>query len=160
MSIALPIDVYSPDQLSGLVAELQSYRGRLRDAAVRAKTAKSKGAVVAPVISEELMSLLRKSGVTADDGDALDTAHKELQKILKKAPVMHITLAALPNKTLKRQLTVWFRTQINPNSLLTFAARSDIGGGLMLQAGSHFYDYSFRERILANKKRLMEIAGA
>jgi hypothetical protein len=40
-----------------------------------------------------------------------------------------------------------------------FAIRSDIGGGMLLQAGSHFYDYSFRDRLLANKSRLMEIAS-
>lgn len=160
MNIALPVDVYSPDQLSGLVAELQNYRGHLRDASVRAKTTKNKTAVELPEISEELSGLLHKSGIAADSSETLDLAQKELQKVLKKAPVMRITLADLPNKTLKRQLTVWFRTQVNPHSLLAFTARSDIGGGIMLQAGSHFYDYSFRERILANKKRLMEIASA
>lgn len=158
MSVHLPIDVFSPGQLSEIVAELQSYRGKLRDAAVRAKATKSK-VTEPPELSEWLANLLHTSGVAPDDAPALDTAYKELQTILKDAPVMHVTLAAPAGRTLKRQLTVWFRTQVHPNSLLTFAARSDIGGGMLLQAGSHFYDYSFRDRLLGNKSRLMEIAS-
>lgn len=158
MSLHLPIDITTPNQLSNLVVELHTYRGQLRDAAVRAKTAK-KTIVALPEISAELASLLRNSSVPATDSASLDAIYKELQTTLKTAPVMHITLAATAGQTLRRQLTVWFRTQIHPNSLLTFAVRRDIGGGVLLQAGSHFYDYSFKDRILANKSRLMELAG-
>lgn len=158
MSVHLPIDVFSPDQLSEIVAELQTYRGALRDATVRAKAVKSKAPEL-PEPSEPLANLLHNSGIKPDDADGLEATYKELQSILKDAPVMHLTLAAAAGRTLKRQLTVWFRTQVHPNSLLTFAIRSDIGGGMLLQAGSHFYDYSFRDRLLANKERLMEIAS-
>jgi hypothetical protein len=157
MSVHLPVDVTSPDQLSSLVAELQTYQGKLRDAGVRAKTTKSK--IEPPDASEALFGLLKGSAVSADDGPALDALSKELSQVLKKAPVMHLTLAGNAGRTLRRQLTVWFRTQVHPHSLLTFAIRTDIGGGLMLQAGSHFYDYSFRDRLLANKSRLMELAS-
>jgi hypothetical protein len=150
--------VFSPGQLSEIVAELQSYRGKLRDSAVRAKATKSKNTEL-PDLSEWLTNLLHTSGVKPDDSSGLEAAYKELQAILKNAPVMHVTLAAPAGRTLKRQLTVWFRTQVHPNSLLMFAIRSDIGGGMLLQAGSHFYDYSFRDRLLANKSRLMEIAS-
>lgn len=157
MSVHLPIDVFSPDHVSGLIAELHSYRGKLRDAAVRAKTTKSKAAL--PEFSEELQNLLTSSGVKPDDLTALETLNKELTAVLKAAPVVHLTLAAGAGRTFKRQLTVWFRTQIHEHSLLTFATRSDIGGGMMLQVGSRFYDFSFRDRLLANKARLMEIAS-
>lgn len=158
MSAHVPLDVYAPDQLSSLIAELQTYRDKLRDASVRAKVAKKK-ATEQPAMSEPLANLLRGNGVDASNGTAVEALAKELEAVLKAAPVMHITLAAAAGRTLKRQLTVWFRTQVHPNSLLTFAVRGDIGGGIMLQAGSHFYDYSFRDRILANKARLMEIAS-
>lgn len=158
MSAHLPVDVSAPDQLSSLIAELQKYRGKLRDAAVRAKAAKAKS-VELPEASEALLGLVKGSGVNIGDASALEALNKELSQILKTAPVMHMTLAASAGRTLRRQLTVWFRTQVHPHSLLTFSIRSDIGGGMMLQAGSHFYDYSFRDRLLANKSRLMEIAG-
>ena len=157
MSILLPVDIASPAQLSELITQLHTYRNQLRDAAVQAKVKKTR--LIAPELSNELVNLLHNNKADPGDSAQLELLHKELQKVLTTAPVVHITLAANPGRTLRRQLTVWFRTQIEQTSLLTFAVRSDIGGGLLLQAGSHFYDYSFRDRILANKSRLMEIAN-
>lgn len=157
MNVHIPLDVYSPDQLSTLLAELQTYRSQLRDLAVRAKATKSKQTETLEK-SEVLANFLRNSGAQ-DDDEELENLQHELQTTLKNAPVMHVTLSAPAGLTLKRQLTVWFRTQIHEHSLLTFTARSDIGGGIMLQAGSHFYDYSFKDHIIANKARLTEIAG-
>lgn len=153
----LPVDIYSPDQLSALLIELHSYRGHLRDAAVRAKASKNKAAALE--LSDTLTTLLRGSGVDEDDSTALETLYKQLETTLKSSPVMHLTLAAPAGRLLKRQLTVWFRASIHPTALLTFAARTDIGGGVILQAGSHVYDYSFRNRVLQNKQRLMELAS-
>lgn len=158
MSTHVPVDIFSPDQLSGLIAELQAYRGKLRDMQVRTKTVQNKS-IELPELSEPLVNLLRSSNVAPEDGQKIEGLQKELAIILKTAPVAHITLAASAGRTLKRQLTVWFRTQIHPHTLLTFATRSDIGGGLLLHAGSHFYDFSFRNLLLANKNRLTEIAG-
>ncbi len=157
MSVLLPVDIASPAQLSELIGELHTYRNQLRNAAVQAKVKKTP--LIETELSDELANLLHNNKIDAIDSQQLDTLHKELQKTLTTAPVMHLTFAANPGRTLRRQLTVWFRTQIEPTSLLTFAMRSDIGGGMLLQAGSHFYDYSFRDRILANKSRLMEIAN-
>ena len=154
----LPVDIYSPQQLNGLLAELQTYRSQVRDAAVRAKAAKHKTAETVDT-SEELANLLRTSKVELADSTGLEALNKQLEQVLKSAPVMHLTFSAPANRMLKRQITVWFRSQVHPHSLLTFAARGDIGGGLLLQAGSHFYDFSFRDRLLANKKLLTEIAG-
>lgn len=156
--VRLPIDIYSPDQLSSLLLELHHYSNAMRSAGVRSKASGAEHAEK-PEASPHVVTILRGSGVAQDDPDAIDALHKALSKVLASAPVMHITLAAMPGRTLKRQLTVWFRTQIHPASLLTFTARSDMGGGIMLQAGSHFYDRSFRARILANPKRIGELAG-
>lgn len=155
----LPVDVYSPDQLSALILEIGNYRGHLRDAAVRAKTGSKKQAPL-PEPSDILAQLLEESGVKPDDAEAVDTLRKELELKLKKSPVVHLLLAAHPTSAIKRQFTTWFRTEINSEILLTFAVRSDIGGGLILQAGSRVYDFSFKRRLIANKKRIAEIASS
>jgi hypothetical protein len=156
VELHLPLDLHSPDHVSGVLVELQKYRGELRDSVVRAKAGGKGGK---PDMTEHLEGLLKSSGVTTDNEPALEALAKILDTTLKKAPVMHVLLAAPATRTFKRQITVWFRSQVHPHSLLTFAARSDIGGGIILQAGSHMYDYSFRSAILDNKKRLMELAG-
>ena len=156
VDLHFPLDMHSPDHVAAVLVELQKYRGELRDAVVREKAG---GKGDKPEMSGHLESLLKSCGVAHEDQTALEALAKSLDSALKKAPVMHVLVAAPATRTFKRQLTVWFRTQVHPHSLLTFAARSDIGGGIILQAGSHMYDYSFRAAVLDNKKRLMELAG-
>jgi hypothetical protein len=155
-AVHLPVDMQSPDQVSGVLVELNQYISGLRDAAARVKVG---GKADKPELPGHLETLLKSTGVNTEDMPALEALAAHLETIIKDAPVMHITLAAPATRTLKRQLTVWFRTQVHPVSLLTFAARGDIGGGLVIRAGSHIYDYSFRAAILENKTRLMEISG-
>lgn len=156
--MTLPVDVYSPDQLSEAIMELRNYVAALRDSAVRAKVG-GEAAIAQPQISEPLQHLLSAANATGGEINTLENLAGELEQLLAKAPVIHITLAALPSRTIKRQITLWFRTEIHPASLIVFSARGDIGGGAVVQAGSHLYDLSFKKQILTNKQRIMEIAG-
>ena len=157
-TLTLPVDVYSPDQLSELVIELQGTIDGLRDAAARAKT-NAAAQTYKPDISAELEQLLSQNRIDLTNIAALETLAKDLQLVLEKSPSVHMLLAATPVRTMKRQFVTWFRTEIHPLTLVTFAARGDLGGGAIVQAGSHLYDFSFRRRLLDNKSRLTEIAG-
>jgi hypothetical protein len=154
--VKLPLDLYSPEQLSAIIIELRSHLSALRDAAARAKAAHGEAPTM-PHTSALLLGALHESGTSPTDLAAGEKLLKELEAIRDKAPAVHVMMAALPNRDLKRKLTEWFRTEVHPYTLLTFATRADIGGGFILQAGSHIYNYSFREQILKNKSRLSEI---
>lgn len=149
---ALPIDIYSPDQLSELVLELQDLAAALRDGTARGDTHEV-------AISPGLASLLNANQTNNTDVNGVEALTKDVEATLQVAPTVHILLAASPNRVTKRQLVEWFRTEINPQTLLTFAARGDLGGGAIVQAGSHLYDMSFRRSIIDNKARMTEIAG-
>jgi hypothetical protein len=155
LPVRLPIDLYSPEQLSAIIIELRAYSGSLRDTSVRAKA--SYATAAAPHASALLLGAFHESGTSSTDQAGLEKLLKQLEAIRDKAPAVHLMMAALPNRELKRKLTQWFRDEIHPYALLTFATRADIGGGLILQAGSHVYNYSFREQILSHKNRISEI---
>lgn len=152
MSFALPIDTYSPDQLSSLVLELQDLAAAVRDGAARKD-------VERPQLSADLANLLNENKVADNDAAAIEALTKAAGEALDKAPTIHILLAAMPGRAQKRQFVTWFRTEVSPLALLTFAARSDLGGGAIIQAGSHLYDLSFRRGIIDNKARMTELAG-
>ncbi len=152
MAFVLPLDTYSPDQLSELVLELQDLASAVRD-----NTARNTGEQA--VLSPGLTELLAANKIDQTDIAAVEALGKDAQVTLDKAPTVHVLLASMPNRTVKRQFSQWFREQIHPLVLLTFAARTDLGGGAVVQAGSHLYDLSFRRGIIDNKKRLTEIAG-
>lgn len=150
----LPVDTYSPDQLSELVLELQDLTAAVRDSSVRQKSDAEQ-----PAASPGLAELLAANKVVVTDIAAIESLAKDAATTLDTAPTVHILLSSMPGRAMRRQFVTWFRTQINPLILMTFAARGDIGGGAIIQAGSHLYDLSFRRGIITNKSRLTEIAG-
>lgn len=152
----LPPDLYSPDQLSSITLELRAYINKLRDSAVRAQ-AQQKRQPALPPISGLLESLLEDA--TSNKGTP-EQLLAELETMLNKAPVVHLILSTIPGQTFKRQITTWFRREVSPQVLLTFAARSDIGGGMVVQVGAHLYDFSFKQALLKNKHRLGELVGS
>lgn len=153
----LPVDLYSPEQLSIVLLELRQHLVELRQATLRAKVSKKAESVEAPHFSALLTSLLHGVKVKLTDVEGLERMVKQLETLRNQAPTVHIVLSALPNRTVKRQFTDWFRANVHPATLMTFAARGDIGGGAVLQAGSHIYDFSFKETLLKNKPKIAEL---
>lgn len=155
-SLHLPVDLYSSDQLGAVILELHDYIDALRDENARAKAGGKKSDE--PLhISALLLGVFHGSGLKIGTIEAAEKLQKGLQAIHGKAPVAHLSLAALPARTLKRQLTVWFRSQVHPYMLLTFAMRADICGGIVVQTGSHVWDLSFREPLINNRTRIAEL---
>jgi hypothetical protein len=156
--LKLPADVYSPDQLGIVLWELGDVTAKLRDASARSTVSKTDGQEQPEVhTSALLLNVLQTAGVSARDHRALEQLAEEIKSVRDQAPTVHMMLAALPNRAMKRLIVEWFRRELHPQLLLTFAARGDIGGGFILRAGSKQYDFSFRARILENKHRLIEI---
>lgn len=110
--------------------------------------------------TEPERSALLQSLLDAADGQDTHQLLEELEQLLHHAPVVHVTTGALPGHDLRLHLTGWFRREIHEHVLLTFAARRDIGGGVVVRAGSHVYDFSFKRLILDNKHRITELAFA
>lgn len=156
MSVRLPADVYSPDHIGVVLWELGHLIDHRRNAATRAKVV-SNAAAEEPHLSALLGGVLRSSEIAADDLQALEQLQTGLRLVRDKAPVAHILLSASPTRVVKREIVGWFRTQLHAQCLVTFAMRSDIGGGFVLRIGSKQYDFSYRQRLLEDKHRLTEI---
>lgn len=153
MNFALPPDIYSPDQLSQTMLDLQDLASHVRSATARGNPKER------TEMPELLIQLLKTNNVDCDDIAAIEDLATNAQKILDKAPTIRVMLAAAPGTIIKRTITDWFRKNTSPIVLIVFSARSDLGGGIAVQAGSNLYDMSFRRQILENKARLTEIAG-
>jgi hypothetical protein len=151
----LPPDLYSPEQLSAVIIELRTYTGDLRDVNVRARATHAQAGL--PHASALLLGAFHEASVSPSEQEAVEKLQKQLELIRDKAPAVHLMMAALPDRNLKRKLTEWFRDEIHPYTLLTFATRADIGGGVIIQAGSRIYNYSFRQQILSHKHRISEL---
>src|SRR6266702_4107207 len=106
LPVRLPQDLYSPEQLSAVIIELRAYTGLLRDTNVRARATHATAA--APHASALLLSAFHESGTDSIDQPGLEKLIKQFEAIRDKAPSVHLMMAALPNRDLKRTLTEWF----------------------------------------------------
>jgi hypothetical protein len=150
-------DVYSPDHIGIVLWELERLIGWLRDVSVRTSVAGQDSTEKEVHLSTFLLGVLKEADVSSDDLPALEQLQTTLQAVRDQAPVAHMVLTALPNRSLKRQLVEWFRKEVHQQCLVTFAVRSDLGGGFLLRIGSKQYDFTFRGRLLENKHRIAEI---
>ena len=157
MSLKLPPEVYSRDQLGIVLWEIGVLVAQLRNDATRQKISGVTSDSSKHHVSAFLLAILRANSVDKANLNALEALESELVQIRDTAPVAHMVLPALPNRTLKQQLVTWFRDEISESTLVSFSVRGDIGGGFILRIGSKQYDFTFRRQLLDNKHRIAEI---
>ena len=160
MAFKLPDSIYSVEQLEAIIFELREYVDWSRSASIKSKLKSDSPALPAPAWSAEMQAVVASFGA----GKALSTGDveeliKALMTFKKKAPLVHLTLAGMPGPAQRAQIMAWFRDNVNPHVLLTFAANRTILGGMVVRAGSHIYDLSWRREFLAKREKLVEVVS-
>ncbi len=157
MAFELPSAIYSPDLLDSVVYEAQQYLDWYRQARVQKKV----GATAAeePTHSAETLLVIE---AWLDGKKPTLEAIEELIVYLKalKLPVVHLTLAALPNHGQRARLVDWFRANVANNILIAFVADRNLGGGLVVRTPNRIFDYTWKEQLIAGRDKLPGIIHA
>jgi len=157
MNFSLPSSVSSPQDLTALTTDVQSYAKWLSQYSIASK-AKTSYSAAHPEITPAAIELIRaasdQKSITEKQVDELIA---DLESFAKTAPVMTITLAAPLSVGTKKTLVDWCRTSIHPNILITFQFNSLLLGGMVLRTGSTIFDWSFRRSLLERKTRFTEV---
>lgn len=149
--VAIPNELYSPDLINLALFELDRYTSAVRNAEARTMST--------PEPPTGLARVFTAMSVNPGNLQDLEDLKTQLKAYLEKSPTVNVILSSQPNNSVKQQITQWFRQQISPNILLNFSVRSDIGGGVIVMAGSRIYDFSFKSALLANKSKIAELAN-
>ena len=136
MRFKLAPEVYTPQQLSLLIDELKRQLRQHSHETVKAEVGNK--------------PLPGDANATAFDAKAAEVLLGELEELVKSAPRVHLTLAAMPSEGLKRQLADWMRENVSPTVLVEFNYNSALLGGMVVRIGSRIFDWSFRRQILAS----------
>lgn len=158
MKINLPNNISSLQDLKSLIMEVRGYARWYS-----AESIKSKVSGPAPVaggftVSETAASLIKTA--VSDQGlnqKALDELISSLTALENTAPKVTVTLAGVPSGSLKKSMVDWFRNNLAPEILVDFKFNATILGGMVVQYGSHIYDWSFRRSILSNRSKFPEV---
>ena len=154
----LPDDIWSPEDLSELVADLHRYDEWLSAYQVKQRAIGQTAAMSPPPLSAHAITCLQQlQEKQALSQAGVETLIEELQKFQAAAPVINFTLAGPPSNGLKKRLVAWCRQSITPDILVSFQFNSTILGGMIVRYGSHIYDWSFRRQILAKRDGFVEV---
>lgn len=155
MKHKLPDTIISPEDLSALILELREYKAWQAQYAIKKRAGASKlpdAPELTPPASAYLADL--PSPLTES---ALETSIHELERLHAAPSKLVITLAAVPNDAIKRQIVTWCRSELTPDALVSFQFNSTILGGLVVRCGSRIFDWSFRRQILDKKNSFAEV---
>jgi hypothetical protein len=156
-SLKLEDTVSSPQDVKALVQEIHEYERWFAHNYIK-KRVHARNISPEPVLSPASKAVIRtwSSGKEVTT-KSLDELIATLENYANTAPLLTVTLAAVPSAGLKKQLVGWCRDNLAPNVLINFQFNATLLGGMVVRSGSHVYDWSFRRTILAERARFPEV---
>jgi hypothetical protein len=154
VAFELPSSIYSQELLESVVYELEQYLEWYHQVKVQHQVgAKLKPE---PTYSGETSAVIQNWFVGRP---STMTALEELIGHLKrlKLPVVHITLAAVPNHAQRLQLVDWFRAVAGRPLLVSFVADRNVGGGVVVRTPNRIFDYSWRQQLIEGRSKISGI---
>ena len=148
--------VSSPQDLKAIILDIRKYAHWFTQYAIKLRVSGSI-AIEPPAVSQVAASLINGLPKDEQNQKGLDELIKSLEALEATSPHITITLAALPPNSLKRTLVAWCRENIEPNILVDFRFNSTLLGGMVIQYGSHIYDWSFRRQIMTARGSFPEV---
>jgi F0F1-type ATP synthase delta subunit len=152
MAFELPEAIYSPQLLEMVIYDLEQYNEWLRSTNVK-KLVGVASESNEPNHSQETLLVI---AAWQKEKNSTEASLTELVDVLQKLqiPIVHVTLAALPNHTQRLLLVRWVQALSMPRPLLLFSADRTLGGGVIVRTPNHIFDWSFRQKLEDGKANL------
>ena len=151
MKFSLPAELISTEDVKSVIYELKLYRSQLRSRIIKKRVTNRLGKTDLELSLAAKAVLSRYFGRSEPTPAGLEQLLLTLDNELSNMPQIRLVLADVPTPKLKRDITDWFRQNVSPDLLIDFRFSSSILGGMVISAGSHIYDWSYRRQILDNK---------
>jgi hypothetical protein len=150
----LPASVYSPELLESVRYEIDRYLNWHRQNAIQTKVGASP--IPEPDHSAETAQVIEAwlAGKPATIS-GLEALVKHLETL--DLPVVHLTLAALPNRAQRGQLVDWFRGVVGPHVLISFIGDRNLGGGILVRTPNRVFDLSWKQRLVDGRANIAAV---
>jgi F0F1-type ATP synthase delta subunit len=153
VELKLPNNVVSQVDVARVLREINSLNDFFAGAAKRQSGT--------PMQLPKLTHLLDQ--VASDNNlNLLEEVHRrlladQLNLVLGKAPLLHISFAAEPSPKSLERILVWFRTNIHPQALLQVGLQPTIAAGCMLRTSNKLFDMSLRSYLKVQEPYLVQL---
>ena len=154
--LELPTIIFGPVEVHRLLRELESLEEFLRQAKLRNPGKQPP----LPKTSRGLEVMANNNGLNLLLNDDLTKLKQFLGSVSKKAPVIHMSLAADPSATFTAKIVAWLRTNVHPYTLLQLGLQPTIAAGCELRTANKTFDFSLRNRFLQQRAMLLQSIDA
>ena len=148
-ALLLPPSIVTKIDVSRLVSEMEQVDNELitRDAHIKANVP-----ITSQIsLSQQLSDFLSVNTLEIGDGAMRSDLIKRLRHIKNTAPMVHITFASSADTESLRELVVWLRQSVNPQSVLTVGLQPSLIGGAYIRTPNRVHDFSLRARLAGHR---------
>lgn len=157
MELKLPATVVSQVDVARLLRELNE----LNDFFVASRARKSGSSPQPPRLTRLLDQVVRDNRYNLLEEPDRKTLEQNLNSVLSKAPLLHMSFASEPPSRALERIVVWLRTNIHPQVLLQVGLQPSIAAGCVLRTPNRWFDMSLRSHLEQQESYLLQlIAGA
>lgn len=142
----LPSNLYSLDQLTTIVWEIEEGLALLK------KASDSK-----PQFSEITERFFALNGIRKFDEVTGATLKEILETARRNSRQIHISTGSVASTDWREKIVEWFRTEIDSQLFCSFSIDPAQGGGVVVRTPKRKYDLTYRQKILNNSGKLMEL---
>jgi F0F1-type ATP synthase delta subunit len=89
--------------------------------------------------------------------DKIKSIYDSLLKIKKNAKMIELTFSTDINSSTKIKLKSFFQDKVNKDIILRYKIKPDIGGGLVINTPSNFFDFSFDYVLKSSTDKIIDI---
>jgi F0F1-type ATP synthase delta subunit len=156
MEFKLPLSIISQVDVARMLREINN----LNDFFIQSKVRQSGTPMQIPKFSRLLDQIARENNYNLlEEKDRRDLA-ANLDQILGKAPLIHISFASEPSPKALEKILVWFRGSIHPQTLLQVGLQPNIAAGCVVRTQNKVFDMGLKEYLNQQQKYLVQLIDA
>lgn len=148
----LPAAIVSKLDISRLVHEFEALDSAITARNVRDKAGASREDL--PVMSAQLVAFLDENPVNLDDSSTRSAYVKQLRLLKDSVRVMNMTFAVVADPESLRELSLWLRESVHPQTVLDVHLQPALVAGAYLRSQNHVFDFSVRNALKAKRGEL------
>jgi F0F1-type ATP synthase delta subunit len=153
VELKLSTNVIGQVDVARILRELKD----LEDFFVAAKTRSAGTSMQLPKLTRLLDEVAKENNYNLLEEDQRKALMQQLETVIGKAPLLHISFAADPSPKALEKILIWFRTNIHPQALLQVGLQPSIAAGCVVRTSNKVFDMSLREYLNEQQKYLTQL---
>lgn len=153
MEFKLPLSVVTQADIARIVREINS----LNDFFVSTKLRESGSPMQPARLTRVLDQISKDNQINLLEEDQRNKLAENLEKIIEKAPLLHVSFATEPSAIAVEKILDWLRQNIHPYALVQVGLQPTIAAGIILRSGNKVFDLSLRENLKKQQSYLAKL---